>query len=125
MKIQPKTMIPLGYGKYFVSDSIVGLQPMEDGRGPGQRTMVHIEGQSEPIAASRGQATILRDMTQQPKEVTGNREQSELLYDIFSTVKDVPPMLRAIIRDQCQWDLDLLEQRMDTTLNGAEEEKEV
>ena len=59
MKIQEKTMIPLGYGKYFVSDSIIGLQPMEENRGPGQRTWVHIEGQSIPLTASRAEGSIL------------------------------------------------------------------
>jgi len=112
MKIQAKTMISLGYGKYFVSDSIIGLQPMEENRGPGQRTWVHVEGQSIPLTASRAEGSILRDLVQEPKQITQNREQNGLLQDILESVREVPPMLRSIIRDQCQWDLDRLEQQM-------------
>ena len=112
MKIQEKTMISLGYGKYFVSDSIIGLQPMEENRGPGQRTWVHIEGQSIPLTASRAEGSILRDLVQEPKQITQNREQNGLLQDILESVREVPPMLRSIIHDQCQWDLDRLDQQM-------------
>ena len=112
MKIQEKTMISLGYGKYFVSDSIIGLQPMEENRGPGQRIWVHIEGQSIPLTASRAEGSILRDLVQEPKQITQNREQNGLLQDILESVREVLPMLRSIIHDQCQWDLDRLDQQM-------------
>src|SRR2546422_680105 len=55
-------MVFLGYGKYWRSDRILGLTPIEQGRGPGQRTNVFIEGQSEPIVASRTEQAILEDM---------------------------------------------------------------
>ena len=29
MKVEPGLMVPLGYGKYFRSDRIVGLEPIE------------------------------------------------------------------------------------------------
>jgi hypothetical protein len=35
MNIEKGRMVPLGYGKYFRSESIVGFEPLEDGRGPG------------------------------------------------------------------------------------------
>jgi hypothetical protein len=41
MRIDKGLMIPLGYGKYFRSDSIVGLEPIEENRGPGKRTRVY------------------------------------------------------------------------------------
>ena len=34
------------------------------------------------------------------------------MQDILESVREVPPMLRSIIHDQCQWDLDRLEQQM-------------
>ena len=34
MKIEYGNMVALGYGKYFKSDSIIGLEPVEEGRGP-------------------------------------------------------------------------------------------
>ncbi len=85
---------------------------MEENRGPGQRTWVHVEGQSIPLTASRAEGSILRDLVQEPKQITQNREQNGLLQDILESVREVPPMLRSIILDQYQWDLDLLEQRM-------------
>tara|TARA_B100000029_G_C17500121_1_gene932352 strand:+ start:658 stop:1089 length:432 start_codon:yes stop_codon:yes gene_type:complete len=116
MKIQEKTMIALGYGNYFISDSIIGLQPMEENRGPGQRTWVHIDGQNTPITASRAEGSILRDLVQEPKQITRNREQNSLLQDILESVGEVPSMLKSIIRDQCKWDLDQLEQQMTEVL---------
>jgi hypothetical protein len=114
-------MVPLGYGKYFRSDSIVGLEPVEEGRGPGQRTKVHIENLSAPVVASRSEGAILRDMGELPKEVVKGREQRELLSDILDTVSDINPLLRSIIRDQGKWDLDRLEERIRDVLREDDE----
>ena len=62
MKIEKGIMVPLGYGKYFRSDSIVGLEPVEEGRGPGKRTKVYIEHLATPLIASRSEGAILRDL---------------------------------------------------------------
>ena len=64
MRIEKGQMVALGYGKYFRSDNIIGLEPIEDeeGRGPGRRTRVFIQGVSDPIIASRAEGSILRDM---------------------------------------------------------------
>lgn len=112
MRVEKDVMVPLGYGKYFRSDSIVGLEPIEEDRGPGRRTWVYIEGQREPIVASRTESTILRDMTQMPAGVSQVREQRELLMDILDTVEEIDPVLRTIVRDQGHWDLDRLEERI-------------
>ncbi|HXH14481.1 MAG TPA: hypothetical protein VNP04_32545 [Alphaproteobacteria bacterium] len=121
MKIEKGLMVPLGYGKYFRSDSIVGLEPLEEGRGPGQRTKVYIENLSVPIIASRSEGAILRDLVEMPKEVTKSREQRELLSDILETISDINPLLRSIIRDQGKWDLDLLEERIHAVLREDDE----
>src|SRR5882762_258921 len=62
MDVKRGRMVFLGYGKYWRSDRIIGLTPIEQGRGPGQRTNVFIEGQAEPIVASRTEQSILEDM---------------------------------------------------------------
>ena len=121
MKIQQGTMIALGYGKYFRSDSIVGLEPIEEDRGAGKRTKVYIDGHTDPIIASRTEGTILRDMVEAPKEVTQSREHTELLKDILESVADIPAMLRSIIRDQGEWDLDRLEEHMKEVLEAEED----
>src|SRR5258707_12416675 len=62
MDVKRGRMVFLGYGKYWRSDRILGLTPIDQGRGPGQRTNVFIEGQAEPIGASRTAQSILEDM---------------------------------------------------------------
>jgi hypothetical protein len=89
MKIEPDLMVPLGYGKYFRSDRIIGLEPIEEGRGPGQRTKVYIENLASPIIASRSEGAILSDVVETPKEVTKIREQRELLSDILDTIGEM------------------------------------
>jgi len=121
MKIEKGLMVPLGYGKYFRSDSIVGLEPLEEGRGPGQRTKVYIENLPAPIIASRSEGAILGDSVEMPKEVTKIREQHDLLSDILDTISDINPLLRSIIRDQGKWDLDRLEERIRDVLRDGEE----
>ena len=74
MKIAKGHMVALGYGKYFRADSIVGIEPVEAGRGPGKRTTVYIEHLPMPILASRSEGAILRDLVELPKEVTKTRE---------------------------------------------------
>ena len=120
MKIEQGTMIALGYGKYFRSDAIVGLEPIEEGRGAGKRTKVYINGHTDPIIASRTEGTILRDLLEAPEEITQAREHTELLRDILESIADVPPMLRSIIRDQGKWDLDRLEEHMREVLEVEE-----
>jgi hypothetical protein len=119
MRVEKGVMIPLGYGKYFRSDHIVGLEPIEDGRGSGQRTRVYLEQHTEPIVASRSEGTILRDLVNTPKEVTQAQEQKQLLCDILDTISDINPMLRSIIRDQGHWDVDRLETRLRQVLQEA------
>jgi hypothetical protein len=121
MKIEPGQMVPLGYGKYFRSDRIVGLEPIEEGRGPGQRTRVYIEQLATPIVASRSEGAILSDMVEMPKEITKIREQRELLSDLLDTISEINPLLRSIIRDQGKWDLDRLEERIRDVLRQEEE----
>jgi hypothetical protein len=123
MRIEKGIMVALGYGKYFRSDSIVGLEPIEEGRGPGKRTNVYIEDLSEPIIASRSEGAILRDVIEMPKEITKTREQFQLLSDILDTVSEVNPILRSIVRDQGDWDLDRLEERIKEVLEEEEQEE--
>lgn len=112
MRIQSGTMVALGYGKYFRSDSIVGLEPIEENRGPGRRTRVFIRDLPSPVVASRSEGAILRDMVETPREVTRGHEQAQVLADILDTIREINPLLRSIIRDQGKWDLDRLEDRL-------------
>ena len=111
MKVVPDQIVPLGYGKYFRSDRIVGLEPVEEGRGPGRRTWVYVEGVPQPFVASRSEGAILRDMVE-PGEGSGASEYRQLLLDLLDTLGGLDPILRRIVHDQANWDLDRLEERI-------------
>src|SRR2546425_3819431 len=49
MDIKRDRMVFLGYGKYWRSDAIIGLMPIEEERGPKRRTNVFVQGRAEPI----------------------------------------------------------------------------
>lgn len=122
MEVRNGIIVPLGYGKYFLSDKIVGLVPIEDDRGPARRTLVHIEGLADPVVASRTEATILRDMVREgPGEVEG-AVAVELLENILSHLKGIGPMLRHSIRDEAGLDLDSIEKRIIELFSGREAE---
>ncbi len=56
-------MVFLGFGKYARADRIYALAPITgEERGSGRRTLVWVEGISEPVVASRTQETILEEM---------------------------------------------------------------
>jgi hypothetical protein len=55
-------MVPLGHGRFVRADEIVAVLPIEDGRGSGRRTYVHVAGLAAPIVASRSEGAILADM---------------------------------------------------------------
>jgi hypothetical protein len=121
MRVEKGIMVPLGYGKYFRSDTIVGLEPIEEGRGPGNRTRVYVEHLATPIIASRSEGAILRDMVEMPEEVIRSQEQHDVLSDILDTISAINPLLRSIIRDQGHWDLNRLEERLRDVLRPEEE----
>ena len=59
-------MVFLGFGKYARADKIYAIEPIRDERrGHGRRTLVWVEGVTEPIVASRTERTILADMGQE------------------------------------------------------------
>ena len=112
MKIQSSILVPLGFGKYVRSDRVTALVPIEEERGSGRRTFVHLEGENSPLVASRSEATILRDIVREPKEVTQSRQQQEILQDLLSDLSQVNATVRRISRDEGGLDLDRLEQRI-------------
>jgi hypothetical protein len=59
-------MVALGFGKFARADRIFALERITgDERGDGRRTRVWIDGVTDPLIASRTEATILRDMGQE------------------------------------------------------------
>ncbi|MBD2101722.1 hypothetical protein [Leptolyngbya sp. FACHB-261] len=116
MKIQSSVLVHLGFGKYVRSDQVTAVVPIEEERGPGRRTFVHLDGQVDPIIASRAEDTIVRDLVQEPREVIQSRQQQEILRDLLSTLGGVNGTVRRISRDEGGLDLDRLERRIHEVL---------
>ncbi len=112
MEVRPNLIIPLGYGKYFRSDKIVGLEPIEEDRGPGRRTRVYIDGLETPVVASRTEESIVGKLVEIPDEVLEATAAFELLEDILNDLAQVGPMLRKSIRKEGNIDLDRIEHRI-------------
>ncbi|MEH2201733.1 hypothetical protein [Nostoc sp.] len=118
MKILSSELVHLGFGKYVRSDQVTAVIPIEEERGPGRRTFVHIQGQNDPIIASRAEDTIVRDLVQEPREVTQARQQQEILQDLLVNLGNVNSTVRRISRDEGTLDLDLLERRIKQVLEN-------
>ena len=112
MKIQSSVLVHLGFGKYVRSDQVTAVIPIEEERGPGRRTFIHLQGQTDPIVASRTEDTIVRDLVQEPREVIQSRQQQEILRDLLIDLENVNPTVRRIARDEGGLDLDLLQRRL-------------
>jgi len=107
MRIQSSVLVHLGFGKYIRSDQVTAVIPIEEERGPGRRTFIHL--QTDPIVASRAEDSIVRDLVQEPREVTQSRQQQEILHDLLTDLNNVNGTVRRIARDEGGLDLDLLE----------------
>lgn len=116
MEIRENAIIPLGYGKFVRSDKIIALDPIEDNRGPGRRTLVYIENLKNPIIASRTETTILANMSKTPKEVLEVTSAIELLQDILDDIEQIGPMLRKSILDEAGLDLDRIQTKIQEIL---------
>ena len=111
MRIQSNMLVHLGYGKYVRSDRVTAVLPIEEERGPGRRTFVHIEGNGDPMVASRAEDSIIRDLVQEPREVTQSRQQQEILRDLLQDLAQVNGTVRRISRDE-GLDLEKYERRI-------------
>ncbi|MBC7229509.1 MAG: hypothetical protein H5T74_03835 [Actinobacteria bacterium] len=123
MEIRRNEIIPLGYGKYFRSDKIVGLEPIGDSRGPARRTYVYVEGRPEPVVASRAEGTILRDLVMSREEVEASVA-FDLLDRVLHELERVGPILRRSIREETGLDIDDLVVRIRRVLTREDEEEE-
>jgi hypothetical protein len=112
MRIQSSVLVHLGFGKYVRSDRVTAVVPVETDRGPGRRTFVQLEGQVDPIVASRAENSIVRDLVQEPPEVTQSRQQQEILHDLLTDLQQVNKTVRRFSRDEGGLDLDRLERRI-------------
>ena len=121
MRVQAGALVPLGYGKYVRSDRVTSVVPIEEERGPGRRTFVFVENQSEPLVASRAEDSVIRDLVREPREVTRVRQQQEILRDLLEDLSTVNDTVRQIVRDQSSLDLNIIERRIRDVLEEVGE----
>jgi hypothetical protein len=105
MEVRRNEIVPLGYGKYYRSDKIVGIEPIGDERGPGRRTYVYVEGRPDPVVASRAEDSILNDLVMSREEVEASVAM-DLLERILHEMERVGPILRRSIREETALDID-------------------
>lgn len=104
MEIKRDRMIHLGYAKYWRSDEIVGLLPIEDGRGPGRRTEVYVVTLEDPIVASRAEGSILQDMASLPDEARV-AEVGSIAEDLLEALEELDPVLRRMLKSEGGFDV--------------------
>ena len=123
MEIRRNEIIPLGYGKYFRSDKIIGLEPIDEDRGPARRTYVYVEERAEPVVASRTEASILNDLAISRDEVDASMA-LDLLERILHEMEKVGPILRRSIREETGLDIDEMIIKIRRLLSREEEEED-
>jgi hypothetical protein len=116
MEVREHVMVPLGYGKFARSDKIISLEPIEDDRGPGRRTLVHVEEVRSPLVASRTENSIIANMVEVPREELEAAAAFELLHDILDDIQQIGPMLRKSIKKEANFDIDRTEKRINEIL---------
>jgi hypothetical protein len=119
MDIKRDRMVFLGYGKYWRSDAIIGLMPIEEERGPKRRTSVFVEGRVEPIIASRTEQSILEDMgaSESGFQVPALRE---AVTELLAALHEFSPGLRRTLQNDHHVDVDQWEQRLGELLRAPQ-----
>ena len=117
MDIKRDRMVFLGYGKYWRSDGIVGLMPIEEERGPKRRTNVFVQGRPDPIVASRTEQSILEDMGAAGGGVSAQALR-EAVTDLLAAFHEFSPALRGTLQSEHHFDAEQWEQRLGETLRA-------
>jgi hypothetical protein len=119
MDIKRDRMVFLGYGKYWRSDGIIGLMPIEEERGPKRRTNVFVAGRAEPIIASRTEQSILEDMgaTEGAFHAEAVRE---ALTELLAAFHELSPAVRRVLEQEHRFDLGQWEQRLGDMLRAPQ-----
>jgi hypothetical protein len=125
MEISPGRMVYLGYGKYWRSDVITGLMPIEENRGPGRRTEVWVGTRAEPLVASRSERAILQDMVTAPEEIFRMEEARSAVGDLVDAFQEMSPIIKRMLVNEAHFDVEKWEERLRALLNpqGSDEEQ--
>lgn len=119
MDIKHGRMVHLGYAKYWRSDEIVGLLPIEEERGPGRRTRVYVSTREEPVVASRTEEAILDDLLREQ----GQADVEELratVEDLRAALTGLSPVLKRMLRNEGDFDVGAWLSRLSSVTRGDE-----
>ncbi len=122
MEIKPDRMVHLGYAKYWRSDDIIGLLPIEEGRGPGRRTEVYVVGLEEPIIASRSEGSILQAMASMPDEALA-AEFGSIAEDLVENLRELTPVLKRMLKAEGGFDVDYWVRRLRRVVEKRDDEE--
>lgn len=120
MDIKANRLVHLGYGKYWRSDQIVGLVPIEDERGPGRRTEVYVATLDEPVVASRSETSIRRDMIESSEEEFRLEEFRSLALDLLEDLTELSPVLKRMLLREGGLDVGRWEDRLRSIFGDQE-----
>ncbi len=118
MEIKRDRMVSLGYGRYWRSDRILGLMPIEDDRGPRRRTHVFVDGQHDPIVASRTEQGILEDMAVADTALQWQTLR-ETVAELLAAFHEFSPVLRRALQREHHFDVERWEVRLAETLRPS------
>jgi len=113
VRIQSGQLISLGYGKHVRSDEVVAVEPITEDRGPGRRTLVWVRGLPEPLIASRSENALVDDLVTPADQAARVAEMRRVLDKVSSSLGDVPPLLRRVIKEESGVDVDELSAEAD------------
>ncbi len=120
MEVKPNRLVNLGYGKYWRSDQIVGLVPIEEDRGPGRRTHVFVDSLDQPIVASRSEQSIRREMTETSTEEFQAEELRTAAAELFEELSELSPVLKRMLLNEGGVDVGRWRERLRSLLAIAE-----
>ena len=123
MDIKTGRMVYLGYGKYWRSDEIVGLHPIEEGRGPGRRTEVYVSTRQDALIASRSERAILQEMVTAPDEIFRMEEARAVIGDLLDALQELSPLLRRVLSNEGRFEVEKWEERLRALLSPEPEEE--
>jgi hypothetical protein len=123
MDIKTGRMVYLGYGKFWRSDEIVGLHPIEEGRGPGRRTEVYVSTRQDALIASRSERAILQEMVTAPDEIFRMEEARGVIGDLLDALQELSPLLRRVLSNEGRFEVEKWEERLRGLLSPEAEEE--
>src|SRR5882672_5138421 len=100
MRVQTGQLVALGYGKYALSDEVVAVEAITEGRGPGRRALVWVRGLKDPLVASRSEGAIVDDLVTPADEAARMRQQRQALHQVVRTYDAIPPVIRRVLREE-------------------------